>query len=227
MRRGAASGRQPYTFRPAEAKMASLHAKAGPPAGAGPFRLLRGALPLSGGAGEEGGSTWGCRALPDLAERLQDERNLALVCRRCRSSRRHRSTPCAKAWRTRPPPALQGALLERIGKEQECAEPDAETLAYLCRALASCPGNGLRSNKLLTLLQTRPSPSPAARHRGPPLARSEKSALLGLFLEQLALQPTQFFNQVFAELVTLPALRNDMLARLRDPARSEASSARP
>ncbi|MGL4794865.1 MAG: DUF3549 family protein, partial [Aeromonas jandaei] len=34
-------------------------------------------------------------------------------------------------------------------------------------------------------------------------------------------QPTQFFNQVFAELVTLPALRNDMLARLRDPERSE------
>ena len=32
-------------------------------------------------------------------------------------------------------------------------------------------------------------------------------ALLGLFLEQLALQPTQFFNQVFAELVTLPALQ--------------------
>ena len=46
--------------------------------------------------------------------------------------------------------------------------------------------------------------------------------LLGLFLEQLALQPTQFFNQVFAELVTLPALRNDMLAKLRDPERSEA-----
>ena len=41
-------------------------------------------------------------------------------------------------------------------------------------------------------------------------------------VEQLALQPTQFFNQVFAELVTLPALRNDMLARLRDPERSEA-----
>ena len=48
------------------------------------------------------------------------------------------------------------------------------------------------------------------------------AGLLSLFLEQLALQPTQFFNQVFAELVTLPALRNDMLARLRDPERSDA-----
>ena len=50
----------------------------------------------------------------------------------------------------------------------------------------------------------------------------KEPSLLGLFLEQLALQPTQFFNQVFAELVTLPALRDDMLARLRDPARSDA-----
>ena len=83
------------------------------------------------------------------------------------------------------------------------------------------PGNGLRTNKLLTLLQTRPSPS-LPRHRWPPLARSETPRTARPVLEQLALQPTQFFNQVFAELVTLPALRNDMLAKLRDPERSEA-----
>ncbi len=120
------------------------------------------------------------------------------------------------------PPAVQGALFERIGKEQECAEPNAETQAYLCRALASCNGSSMRTNKLLTLLQTQPSPALLLAIAGRLWPDLKDAGLLSLFLEQLALQPTQFFNQVFAELVTLPALRNDMLARLRDPERSDA-----
>ena len=120
------------------------------------------------------------------------------------------------------PPAVQGALLERIGKEQECAAPNPETLAYLCRAMAPCPGSTLRTNKLLTLLQTQPSPALLLAIAGRLWPDLKDANLLSHYLEQLALQPTQFFNQVFAELVTLPALRNDMLARLRDPDRSDA-----
>ena len=75
---------------------------------------------------------------------------------------------------------------------------------------------------LLTLLQTQPSPALLLAIAGRLWPDLKNPELLGLFLEQLALQPTQFFNQVFAELVTLPALRNDMLAKLRDPERSEA-----
>jgi hypothetical protein len=129
----------PYTFRPAEAKMASLHAKLA--------RQLEQALPPttrpSATIWRRRGRGWqalGLQGFADLAERLQDERNLALVCKAlprlpqeplyalCQSLE---NAPCPR--RCRVPCSSASA------REQECAEPNAETLAYLCRALASCP----------------------------------------------------------------------------------------
>ena len=82
---------------------------------------------------------WDCKGLQiSRLEQLQVERNLALVCKALPALPQAPSTPCARAWRTPPASCPASALLERIGKEQECAEPDPETLAYLCRALASC-----------------------------------------------------------------------------------------
>lgn len=213
----------PYTFRPAEAKMASVHAKLARQLEQAPSAYYEALCHYLAAPGEEGWQALGLQGFADLAEQLQVERNLALVCKALPVLPQAPLYALCQSLENAPlPPALQGALLERIGKEQECAEPDPETLAYLCRALASCPGNGLRTNKLLTLLQTRPSPSLLLAIAGRLWPDLKHPELLGLFLEQLALQPTQFFNQVFAELVTLPALRNDMLAKLRDPERSEA-----
>lgn len=44
------------------------------------------------------------------------------------------------------------------------------------------------------------------------------------FLEALALAPQDFFNQVFADIVAIPALRTSMLMAIRDPNRSDALS---
>ncbi|QYJ76477.1 DUF3549 family protein [Shewanella sp. FJAT-52076] len=44
------------------------------------------------------------------------------------------------------------------------------------------------------------------------------------FLEALALMPQDFFNQVFADIVAIPALRTSMLMAIRDPNRSDALS---
>ncbi|RLV57799.1 DUF3549 family protein [Parashewanella curva] len=44
------------------------------------------------------------------------------------------------------------------------------------------------------------------------------------YLEALALQSQAFFNQVFADLVAIPQLRNAMLGELRNPQRSETLS---
>ncbi|MGY6038119.1 DUF3549 family protein [Aeromonas sp. AE23HZ002T15] len=213
----------PYTFRPAEAKMASLHAKLARQLEQAPSAYLDALCHYLAVPGLDGWQALGLQGFADLAERLQDERNLALVCK---ALPRLPDAPlyalCQSLENAPLPPALQGALLERIGKEQECAAPNAETLAYLCRAFASCNGNSLRTSKLLTLLQTQPSPALLLAIAGRLWPDLATPALLSLFLEQLALQPAQFFNQVFAELVTLPALRGDMLARLRDPERSDA-----
>ena len=44
------------------------------------------------------------------------------------------------------------------------------------------------------------------------------------FLEALAKQPQSFFNQVFADIVAIPSLRNALLTDLRNPDRSEQLS---
>ncbi|MGB0894489.1 MAG: DUF3549 family protein [Parashewanella sp.] len=44
------------------------------------------------------------------------------------------------------------------------------------------------------------------------------------YLESLAKQSQTFFNQVFADIVAIPMLRNNMLMELRNPKRSEALS---
>ena len=41
-----------------------------------------------------------------------------------------------------------------------------------------------------------------------------------VYLEALALQPQAFFNQVFADIVAIPSLRNQLLGELRNPNRS-------
>lgn len=46
-----------------------------------------------------------------------------------------------------------------------------------------------------------------------------------IYLEALALQEQHFFNQVFADIVSIPALRNDMLMMIRNPDRSAQLSA--
>ncbi|HDO1329174.1 TPA: DUF3549 family protein [Aeromonas veronii] len=213
----------PYTFRPAEAKMASLHAKLASQLEQAPSAYYDALCHYLVAPNDTGWQTLGLQGFADLAERLHDERNLALICKALPKLPQEPLYALCQSLENAPlPPAVQGALLEQIGKEQECAAPNPETLAYLCRAMASCPGSSLRTNKLLTLLQTQPSPALLLAIAGRLWPDLKDANLLSHYLEQLALQPTQFFNQVFAELVTLPALRNDMLARLRDPERSDA-----
>ncbi|PJG60545.1 DUF3549 family protein [Aeromonas cavernicola] len=211
----------PYTFRPAEAKMACVHAKLAYQLEQPPSAYYDALCRYLDQPNQHDWQTLGLQGFADLAERLHDERNLARVCKALPTLPPAPLYALCQSLENSPlPPAIQGALLERIGKEQECAAPDPETLAYLCRAMASCSRHTLRSNKLLTLLQTQPSPALLLAIAGRLWPDLQDANLQSHFMEQLALQPTSFFNQVFAELVTIPALRNVMLATLRDPTRS-------
>lgn len=71
----------PYTFRPAEAKMASLHAKLARQLEQAPSTYFEGLCHYLAAPTPEGWQTLGVQGFADLAERLQDERNLALVCK--------------------------------------------------------------------------------------------------------------------------------------------------
>ena len=215
----------PYTFRPAEAKMASLHAKLGCQLEQAPSGYYQALCHYLAAPSEEGWQQLGLQGFADLAERLQQESNLALVCKAmARLPEAPLHALCQSLESAPLPPALQGALLERIAREQESAHPNPETLAYLCRAFAATASNGQRIHKLLTLLESHPSPSLLLAIAGRLWPDLQDPSLLDLFLERLAEQPTPFFNQVFAELVTLPLLRPQVLATLRSPTRSEAVS---
>lgn len=94
----------PYTFRPAEAKMASVHAKLARQLEQAPSAYYEALCHYLAAPGEEGWQALGLQGFADLAERLQVERNLALVCKALPMLPQAPSTPCARAWRT--PPCL-------------------------------------------------------------------------------------------------------------------------
>ncbi|MEW7864774.1 DUF3549 family protein [Aeromonas diversa] len=212
----------PWTFRPAEAKMAALHARLSRQLAQPSSAYL---APLCGYLADPQGDSWqqlGLQGFADLAERVSDPDILPLVCKSLpRLPEPVLHALCQALESVALPPALQGALIERINQEQERAEPSDETLAHLCRAQASCPPQALRRAKLLTLLATHPSPALLLAVAGRLPGDLEDEALLGAFLEALAALDTRLFGQLFAELVTLPTLRALLLGKLRDPNRSE------
>ena len=101
-----------------------------------PLPLTTRPLPLSGGAGEEGGSTWDCRVCRSRGAAAGLNATWPWSARRCRSSAGP-STPCARAWRTPPPscPARRAAGAHRQGAGVRRARPRNPGL--------SVPGTGL------------------------------------------------------------------------------------
>lgn len=212
----------PWTFRPAEAKMAALHARLSRQLARPSSAYL---APLCAYLANPVGESWqqlGLQGFADLAERIGDPDILPLVCKSLpRLPEPVLHALCQALESVSLPAALQGALLERINQEQECAEANPATLAHLCRAQAACPPQALRRAKLHTLLTTHSSPDLLLAIAGRLAGDLEDETLLGAFLETLAATDTRLFAQLFAELVTLPDLRPRLLARLRDPNRSD------
>lgn len=108
-------------------------------------------------------------------------------------------------------------LANKILNKLTAAEPKHK--AYFLRALAS---NSELSQKALAHL-----------HQGSNLDANTLISIAGrnwtvlkqelsrsIYLEALALQPQTFFNQIFADIVAIPSLRNLLLGELRNPNRS-------
>ena len=91
----------PYTFRPAEAKMASVHAKLARQLEQAPSAYYEALCHYLAAPGKRW-QALGLQGFADLAEQLQVERNLALVCKALPVLPQAPSTPCARAWRTPP-----------------------------------------------------------------------------------------------------------------------------
>ncbi|SIP89947.1 Protein of unknown function [Aeromonas sp. RU39B] len=215
----------PWTFRPAEAKMASLHARLARQLGQEPSAFF---APLCHYLTQPATLPWqqlGVQGFSDLAERIDDPTLLALVCKSLPTLPEPVLCALCQALEAVPlPPALQGALLERLGREQERTEANNETIAHLCRAHASCGPQPLRRAKLLTLLQTRPDPALLLAIAGRLAGDLDDEGLLDTYLETLAQTDISLFASLFGELVMQPRLRAPLLGKLRDPNRSAALS---
>ncbi|MGL5392235.1 MAG: DUF3549 family protein, partial [Shewanella sp.] len=96
---------------------------------------------------------------------------------------------------------------------------DVEDKTYFLRALASHPELSQQAFQHLqqaSLLDATTLISIAGRNWT--VLKQEVSR--SIYLEALALQPQSFFNQVFADIVAIPSLREHLLGELRNPKRS-------
>lgn len=101
---------------------------------------------------------------------------------------------------------------------------DNELKSYYLRALASDKARssvGISHLAKLNLLDANTLVTIAARNW---MALTDDPTRK-IFLEALATQEPHFFNQMFADIVAIPALRFQLLSDLRDPDRSEILSA--
>ncbi|MGL5947725.1 MAG: DUF3549 family protein [Aeromonas sp.] len=216
----------PFIFRPAEVKLAGVHAKLARQLDNPPSLHLAGLEAYLTAPALGDWQRLGLQGFADLAERVREERYLALTCK---ALAQLPDAPlyalCQALESVALPPALQGALLERLQAELACTESNDETLAYVCRALASCPLSVQLTQHVARLLTQRPSQSVLLAIAGRLWPSLRDAAVRSAFLEALAGQVPSLFAQVFSELVMLPDLRPHLLAALRDPARSPRLSA--
>ncbi|CAG9296048.1 DUF3549 family protein [Celerinatantimonas diazotrophica] len=97
-------------------------------------------------------------------------------------------------------------------------------LSYLLlRAMASSQQKKLRQKALKEQLEISSDPQLFVAIAGRLWSDLEEEELNRLFFEQLAkIGDQMLFNQLFADLVAIPKLRNQVLSRLRDPQRGKA-----
>ncbi|EGR2433407.1 DUF3549 family protein [Vibrio cholerae] len=208
----------PYTFKPSEDKLAMLHSQ------------IRAQLDLacsqyyehaqhyfSGGLGWDKWHTVGLQGITDLCTRLEQEQNGVLL----RKALTHLPAQPLYAVlgaleHVTLPEKLAKRLSELAEVEVKASDPDLFLLAALVRALAGAPANILDATCDAILA------SPAVCHPEVLIALAgrswmslENSGRAQRFLIRLAQTQNQpLFNQLFADVVMLPALRGVMLPLL-------------
>ncbi|MDF2155547.1 DUF3549 family protein [Vibrio sp. CAU 1672] len=219
----------PYTFKPAEDKMAVFHSQ------------LRAKLDLptsqyyehaqhyfSGDLGWDSWPTVGLQGITDMAARLSTAQNGVIL----RKALRHLpNQPLYALLGALEHVELQPRLAERIAEmaqdQIESQEPDLFLLSALIRALAGAPAD-IAQPVLNTVLQ-----SPRLSHQEVLIGIAGRDWHLlanadtaGQFLLRLAQTGNQsLFNQLFADLVMLPALRMVLLPLLHASPSDELASA--
>ncbi|MGO1246750.1 MAG: DUF3549 family protein [Oceanisphaera sp.] len=212
----------PFTFQPSPDKLAAFHARLGLSLGLPPSTFFNSVCDYLHNPQQQDWQQLGLQGIADLSARL------------------HQDTPLSQLLTTQLltlPPPVQDALLNQcehqplpeplklhllhaISGELEHQMPNQERIAQLLRATAGSSQCAERQQKIATLLALNPS-QPVMLSLAARLWQDlTEETLLITYLEQLAELHGELFNGLFAELVSIPALRPLILGNLHNNALS-------
>ncbi|OYD25965.1 DUF3549 family protein [Oceanimonas baumannii] len=209
----------PFTFQPAQDKLAAFHARLSLALKHAPSAYYQGAVDYLTTPASQHWQQLGLQGLADVAARLHSDTALA------NTVQQHLwqlPEPVQQALLTQcehhPLPApLAKAMIEAVSAEQERQEPNEERIALLLRATAGCAPFKARSAKLSSLMSLQPGQPLLLTMAARLWQDLTDEALLLQYLTLLADQHGELFNGLFAELVSVPALRPLILANLHNP----------
>jgi len=120
------------------------------------------------------------------------------------------------------PTILSEALAKLINQETALAKPDDVRLSMLLRALSSAPAQGLRTDLYPALFKHTDISQTIVAIAGRCWHDLDDEARLLAFFEAAVQQQQgeELFIYLFSDLVAIPALRNKVLAMLRNPNRT-------
>jgi hypothetical protein len=209
----------PFTFQPPQDKLAAFHARLSRDLGRPPSAYYPALLDYLDDPARGDWQQLGLQGLADLAARLDDDEALAAQLRRSlwRLPEPVRLALLAQCEHHPLPAGLVEDLLGAISGELERANPDEARIGLLLRATAgSAPSPG-RSNKIASLLALAPGQTLMLTLAARLWQELTEESLLLAYLAQLAERHPALFNGLFAELVSIPALRPLILANLHNP----------
>jgi len=220
----------PYGFKPKQEHMASFHAKAA--------KLL--SQPASSYyehakdyfAGKAGFDQWafvGFQGIADIATRLNEEDNAALITTAIEKIPAQPFEALAQCLEhEKIDPQLTQAIVNIINRELDKPATDANFISLGIRALSNTQDRTqleLMLNKILSC-KIGSHPEVLASISGRSWLALQNEKIVNLFLEALAncSEGQEFFNLVIVDLINIPGMQASILSAVKSPERSEKLS---
>jgi len=220
----------PYGFKPKQEHMASFHAKAA--------KLLK--QPASSYyehtkdyfAGKPGFDQWsfvGFQGIADIATRLDEENNAALIASAIEQIPAQPFEALAQCLEHEKIDSnISQAIINVICKELDNEKPDANFISLGIRALSHSADQSLLEQTLNKVLNTETGSHPEvlASVSGRCWLTLKNQETINLFLEALANcnEGQEFFNLVIVDLINIPGMQESILKAVKSADRSEALS---
>jgi len=220
----------PYGFKPKQEHMASFHAKAA--------KLLN--QPASSYyehskdyfAGKPGFDQWsfvGFQGIADIATRLDEENNAALIATAIEQIPVQPFEALAQCLEHEKIDSnISQAIVNVINKELDNEKPDANFISLGIRALSHSADQSLLEQALNKVLSTETGSHPEvlASVSGRCWLTLKNPDIINLFLEALAncSEGQEFFNLVIVDLINIPGMQESILKAVKSPDRSEVLS---